>query len=444
MINSMNGKTNGSGQSPHTDLMSQGLMRPIKRVVITGLGAVAPVGLNSNDVWDAVTSGRSGIGPITRFDASDMRTQIAAEVKDFDPKEYMDRKEARRTDPFIQFAIAATQEAVADANLKMEDEEPVRAGVIVGSALGGVTTTIENEELIKKKGLTRISPFMIPNMLVDSAAGKIAIEQGMHGPNFSVVSACASGAAAIGEASEVIRRDDADVMLVGGSDSIFVPVIFAGFDNVNALSRSNGDPLKASRPFDANRDGFVMGEGAGMLVLESEEHALARGAKIYGEVVGYGSTADAFHMVAPHEEARGATEAMEMAIRKAGVYGVEISDIDYINAHGTSTKLNDRGETMAIKKVFGEQAYNMPISSTKGVTGHLLGAAGALEAVICTQILQEGIIPPTVNYETVDPECDLNYTPNKAVEADVNVIMSNSFGFGGHNASIILRKWSPS
>lgn len=438
----MNVNGNGNGTHAYEDLMSQGLMRPLKRVVITGLGAVAPVGLNVEDVWQSVVGGQTGIGPITRFDASTMRTQIGAEVKDFDPKNYMDRKEARRTDPFIQFAIVATQQAVADADLAMEAEDPVRVGVIVGTGLGGVTTTIENEELVQKKGLARISPFMIPNMLVDSAAGKIAIEHGMHGPNFSVVSACASGSAAIGEAAEVIRRDDADIMLVGGSDSTFVPSVFAGFDNVGALSRNNDALDKACRPFDVDRDGFVMGEGAAMLVLESEEHALARGANIYGEVVGYGSTADAFHMVAPHEEARGAADAMAMAVRKAAVYGVELTDIDYINAHGTSTTLNDKGETMAIKQVFGEQAYNVPISSVKSMTGHLLGAAGALEAVICAKVLQHGIIPPTINYETADPECDLDYTPNQAKEQDVKVILSNSFGFGGHNASLIMRQWN--
>lgn len=437
----MIGHTNGNAHHSPNGASSNGLTRRIKRVVITGLGSISPVGLNTDEAWDSIINGRSGIDKITHFDASNMRTQIAAEVRGFKAHNYMEKKEARRTDPFIQFAIAATQEAVTDAKLNMADEEPVRVGVIVGSGLGGVTTTIENEVLIQKKGLSRVSPFMIPNMLVDSAAGKIAIEHGMHGPNFSVVSACASGSAAVGEAFEVIRRDDADVMLVGGADSIFVPVVFAGFDNVNALSRNNSDPLKACRPFDANRDGFIMGEGAGMIVIESEEHALARGAHIYGEVVGYGSTADAFHMVAPHEEGRGAVEAMQMALNKASRFGVSLEDVDYINAHGTSTVLNDRGETMAIKKVFGERAYNVPISSTKSMTGHLLGAAGALEAVFCAKILTEGIIPPTINYETPDPECDLDYTPNKAKKADVNVIMSNSFGFGGHNASIILRKY---
>ncbi len=437
----MIGQTNGNGQPMPNGVSSNGITRRIKRVVVTGLGAITPIGLSTNEAWDAVINGRSGIDKISRFDASNMRTKIAAEVHDFDPRNYMDKKEARRTDPFIQFAIAATQEAVTDAALNMADEEPVRVGVIVGSGLGGVTTIIDNDVLIQKKGLSRVSPFMIPNMLVDSAAGKIAIEHDMRGPNFSVVSACASGSAAVGEAFEVIRRNDADVMLVGGSDSIFVPAIFAGFDNVNALSRSDGDPQKACRPFDADRDGFVMGEGAAMLVLESEEHALARGAQIYAEVIGYGSSADAFHMVAPHEEGRGAVEAMEMALSKASRLGVSMNDVDYINAHGTSTQLNDRGETMAIKKVFGEQAYNMPISSTKSMTGHLLGAAGALEAVLCTKILNEGVIPPTINYETPDPECDLDYTPNRAKQADVNVVMSNSFGFGGHNASIMFRKY---
>ena len=435
-----NGYQNGSGHQGNS--ATNGLMRRLKRVVVTGLGAITPIGLNTNDVWDSIINGRSGIGKITRFDASSMRTQIAAEVHDFDPRKYMDRKEARRTDPFIQYAIAASQEAISDSGINLESIEPVRAGVLIASGLGGVHTTIENDEVIAKKGLTRVSPFMIPNMLVDSAAGKVAIEHDLRGPNFSVVSACASGSAGVGEAFEVIRRDDADIMLVGGADSIFTPTIFAGFDNVNALSRNNDSPQIACRPFDANRDGFVMGEGCAMLVLESEAHALARGARIYAEVIGYGSSADAFHMVAPHEEGRGAVEAMQMALRKAATYGVAAADVDYINAHGTSTKLNDRGETHAIKQVFGEQAYSLPISSTKSMTGHLLGAAGALEALISTKVLQEGIIPPTINYETPDPECDLDYTPNEAKKADVNVILSNSFGFGGHNACVLLRKYN--
>lgn len=435
-----NGYLNGSGLNGNS--ATNGLMRRIKRVVVTGLGAITPVGLNVSEVWDSVINGRSGIDAITRFDASNMRTKIAAEVHDFDPRNYMDRKEARRTDPFIQYAIAASQEAISDSDIDLESTDPVRTGVLIASGLGGVHTTIENDDVVTKKGLTRVSPFMIPNMLVDSAAGKVAIEHDLRGPNFSVVSACASGSAGVGEAFEVIRRDDADVMLVGGSDSIFTPTIFAGFDNVNALSRNNDSPQKACRPFDANRDGFVMGEGCAMLVLESEEHALARGARIYAEVVGYGSSADAFHMVAPHEEGRGAVEAIQMALRKASTYGVTSTDVDYINAHGTSTKLNDKGETLAIKQVFGEQSYNLSISSTKSMTGHLLGAAGALEALISTKVLQEGIIPPTINYETPDPDCDLDYTPNEAKKADVNVILSNSFGFGGHNACVLLRKYN--
>lgn len=417
------------------------ITRRINRAVITGLGAITPVGLNTATVWESAIAGHSGIGPIERFDASNMKTRIAGEVRNFDARNYMEKKEARRTDPFIQYALAASQEALQDANLTLEDEDPVRMGVLVASALGGVNTTYENEQIVLRKGYNRISPFMIPNMLVDSAAGRIAIEFDMRGPNFSVVSACASGSAAVGEAFEIIRRGDADVMLVGGSDSVSTPTVFAGFDKVNAMSRANDDPIQASKPFDAERDGFVMSEGCAMLLMESEDHARARGAKIYAEVVGYGSSADAYHMVAPHESGLGAVEAIQMAFRKAAPFGIGVKDVDYINAHGTSTPLNDKGETLAIKQVFGENAYGLSISSTKGVTGHLLGAAGALEALISAKVITEGIIPPTINYQTPDPECDLNYTPNQAVRKNVDVVLSNSFGFGGHNASILLRKY---
>lgn len=429
MQNSVNG-TNGTG-----------LYQELKRVVITGLGAISPLGLSVDSLWDGVTTGRSGIDRISRFDASELKTQIAGEVRDFEPKDFMDRKEARRLDPFIQFSLAATKEVMEDSALNMEDEDPRRVGVLVASGIGGLRTTIENEKIAASKGLSRVSPFMIPNMLVDSAAGKIAIVYGMQGVNHSVVSACASGTTACGEAFEVIRRGDADVMLVGGSDSALVSTVFAGFDVMGALCRENSEPTKASRPFDVNRSGFVMSEGCAMLVMETLEHAQARGAKIYAEVIGYGNTADAYHMAAPHEDGRGASDAMEMALRKAADYGVQATDVDYINAHGTATRLNDRGETIAIKRVFGEHAYNMPISSTKGVTGHLLGAAGAIEAVICSKVLTEGIIPPTINLDEPDPDCDLNYTPHTAVKADVNVAVSNSFGFGGHNACIMFRRY---
>lgn len=430
MQNSVNG-TNGTS-----------LHRELKRVVITGVGAITPLGLSVDDLWDGLINGRSGIERISRFDPSELKTQIAGEVREFEPSNYMDRKEARRLDPFIQFTIAATAEVMEDSGLNMEDEDPLRVGVIVASGIGGLKTTIDNEKIAASKGLSRVSPFMIPNMLVDSAAGKIAIIYGMHGVNHSVVSACASGTTAIGEAFEVIRRGDADVMLVGGSDSALVPTVFAGFDVMGALCRNNDDPKTASRPFDVNRSGFVMSEGCAMLTVETLDHALARGANIYAEVIGYGNTADAYHMAAPHNEGRGASDAMQMALRKAADFGVKPADVDYINAHGTATRLNDRGETIAIKRVFGENAYNIPISSTKSMTGHLLAGAGAVEGVICSKVITEGVIPPTINLDEPDPECDLNYTPHEAIKADVNVALSNSFGFGGHNACIMLRKYT--
>ena len=313
--------------------------------------------------------------------------------------------------------------------------------MIVASATGGLQTVIENEKLAVAKGLTRVNPFFIPNMLIDSGAGRIAIQHNLHGVNHSVVSACAGGTAACGEAFEVIRRGDADAMLVGGSDANLVDTIFAGFDIMGALSRANEDPEKACKPFDIERDGFVMSEGAAMVMMESEEHARARGARIYAEVIGYGSSADAYSMSAPHENGRGAIESMRMALRKAADFGVAPSDVDYINAHGTATKLNDKGETLAIKEVFGEHAYNVIISSTKSMTGHLLGGAGALETLICAKVIEKGVIPPTINLNNPDPDCDLNYTPHKSRQADVNVTLSNSFGFGGHNATIMLRKY---
>lgn len=412
------------------------------RVVITGMGAVTPLGLTTTDTWSALLAGISGIDHITRFDASELRTTFAGEVRGFDPSNYMDRKEARRLDPYIQYALAATQEAIGDAHLDMAVETPNRVGCIIGSGIGGVTSSMEGYQIAEEKGLRRISPFMVPNMLVDSAAGKVAIEHNLHGPNHAVVSACASGTSACGEAFEVLRRGDADVMIVGGSEAAIVPTMVSGFDVMGALSQRNEDPKAACRPFDNDRDGFVMGEGAAILVMETEEHALARGARIYAEVIGYGSSADAYSMAAPHENGRGAIDAMEMALRKALAYGVKPSDIDYINAHGTSTRLNDKTETWAIKHVLGEHAYNVKISSTKSMTGHLLGGAGALETIICAKVITEGVIPPTINLDTPDPECDLDYTPHVKREADVWVTLSNSFGFGGHNATIMLRRYA--
>lgn len=412
-----------------------------RRVVITGLGAITPLGLSVAETWDGLLAGRSGIDTVRAFDTSDLRTTFAGQVKGFNPGDYMDYKEARRLDTYIQFALAATKEAVADAGLDFSQEIPVRIGVIVGSGIGGIQTMIENSAVVEKRGLRRVSPFFIPNLLVDSAAGKIAIEHGLHGPNFAVVNACASGTAATGEAFEVIRRGDADVMLAGGAEAALVPIVMAGFDVMGALSQRNDDPAGACRPFSMDRDGFVMSEGSTILVLESLDHALARGARIYAEVIGYGNSADAYHMAAPHSEGRGAVDAMRMALTKAAAYGVQPEEVDYINAHGTATQLNDIGETKAIKEIFGDHAYRLTISSTKSMTGHLLGAAGALETLICAKVVESGMIPPTINLHNPDPECDLDYTPLVARQSAVNVTLSNSFGFGGHNACIMLRKF---
>ena len=412
------------------------------RVVITGLGAITPLGHDVDSTWQSLIAGRSGIDHISKFDTSDLRVTFGGEVRDFDPGQYMDRKEARRLDPCIQYALVATQQAMADARLDMTSEDPTRVGVIVGSGIGGIGSFRDNLDLTREKGLRKVSPFMIPNMLVDSPGGKIAIDHNLQGPNHAVVSACASGTTACGEAFELLRRGDADVMLAGGSEAAILPITVSAFDVMGALSQRSDDPQAACRPFDSDRDGFVMSEGSAILVLETLEHALARGAHIYAEVVGYGNTNDAYHMAAPHTTGRGAAGAMRIAIRKAAQYGIQPTDIDYINAHGTATRLNDLGETLAIKQVLGEYAYNVRISSTKSMTGHLLGAAGALEAIISTKVIEQGIIPPTINLQNQDPECDLNYTPNEAVAADVDIVLSNSFGFGGHNACIMVRRFA--
>jgi 3-oxoacyl-[acyl-carrier-protein] synthase II len=411
-------------------------------VVITGLGALTPLGHTVAETWQSLLAGRSGIDYISKFDTSDLRVNFAGEVRGFDPGAYMDRKEARRLDPCIQYALAAAQQAVADAALDLEAEDPVRIGVVVGSGIGGIGSFRENIDVVQVKGLRKVSPFMIPNMLVDSPGGKIAIEHNLQGPNHAVVSACASGTTASGEAFEILRRGDADVMLAGGTEAALLPINISAFDVMGALSQRVDDPAGACRPFDRDRDGFVMSEGAAILVMETLEHALARGARILAEVIGYGNTNDAYHMAAPHATGRGAADAMRIALRKAAAYGESLTDIDYINAHGTATRLNDLGETLAIKQVFGEAAYNVRISSTKSMTGHLLGAAGALEAIICTQVINHGMVPPTINLHNPDPECDLNYTPNQAVASDVRVTLSNSFGFGGHNACIVLRRYA--
>jgi len=409
-----------------------------KRVVITGLGCVSPVGNSVEETWVALLAGKSGAGPITHFDASEHKTQFAAEVKGFDGVGLFGTREARKMDRFVQLALASTLEALQQADLKIDDENRDRVGILIGSGIGGIITLLEQADVLRERGPGRVSPFLIPMMISDSAAGMIAILIGARGPNMAIATACASGTNAVGEAAEIIRRGAADVMIAGGTEAALVPLAMAGMNVMTALSTRNDDPERASRPFDNDRDGFLMGEGAAILVMESLEHAQARGANIFCEVTGYGTTDDAYHISAPAENGAGASLSMQLALDNAGL---SPSDIGYINAHGTSTRLNDKSETAAIKTVFGEDAYKTPISSTKSMTGHLLGASGALEAVICTQVIQNGILPPTINYETPDPECDLDYVPNRARKLHPKHTMSNSFGFGGHNATIILSEY---
>jgi 3-oxoacyl-[acyl-carrier-protein] synthase II len=372
---------------------------------------------------------------ISHFDASDFKTQIAAEVKGFDPKVHFEHREARRLDRVSQMAIVAARQAVESSQLEITDKNRAQIGAVIGSGIGGLGTLQEQVSLYDKSGPGRVSPFLIPMMLVDTPGGMVAIHLKIQGSNMAIVTACASGTNAVGEATEAIRRGQVDVMLAGGSEAAIVPIAIAGLGSMTALSTSNDDPQRASRPFDKERNGFVMGEGAAILTLESLEHAEARGATILAEVLGYGSTNDAYHISAPSKNGRGAADCMRVALDDAGL-GTE--DIDYINAHGTSTNLNDKSETAAIKTVFGEKAYDIPVSSTKSMTGHLMGASGALEAMFCTMALRDGVMPPTINYENADPECDLDYVPNEARKKDLKQVMSNSFGFGGHNATIIL------
>lgn len=409
-----------------------------KRVVITGLGCISPLGNDVSSLWKGITAGVSGVDYITRFDTSEHRTKIAAEVKDFNGEALFGAREARRMDRFVQFALAAAIQAVADARLDLNQTNRDRVGVILGTGIGGVSTLYDNVKVYLERGPSRVSPFMVPMMLPDTGPGITAIHMGLRGPNMAIVTACASGTNAVGEATEIIRRGDADAILVGGSEAAVLPVAMAGLNVMTALSTRNDEPQRASRPFDRERDGFVVGEGSAVLVLESLEHALSRQAHILAEITGYGSTNDAFHISAPAENGAGAALCMQRALKNAGL---TIDDIDYINAHGTSTPLNDKSETAAIKTVFGERAYHLPISSTKSMTGHLMGASGALEALFCVKILQDQILPPTINYENPDPECDLDYVPNTARAASVGHIMSNSFGFGGHNATIIVSQY---
>lgn len=406
-----------------------------RRVVVTGMGCVSPVGNNVNETWDSLLAGKSGAGEITLFDASKHKTQFAAEVKEFDAVALFGTREARKMDRFTQFATAATLEALEQSGLKIDESNRDRIGVLIGSGIGGIGTILEQTAVMVERGPDRVSPFLIPMMIADSAAGMLAIRVGARGPNMSLATACASGNNAIGEALEMIRRGSADVMIAGASEAALVSLAMAGMNVMGALSTRNDDPLTASRPFDKNRDGFLMGEGAGVLIIETLEHAQARGATILCELSGYGTTDDAHHISAPAENGAGAAMSMKLALENATL---NVKDIEYINAHGTSTYLNDKSETAAIKTVFGERAYSIPISSTKSMTGHLLGASGAVEAVFSIMAMREGVVPGTINYETPDPECDLDYIPNQKRSLMPKHVMSNSFGFGGHNATLVF------
>lgn len=408
------------------------------RVVITGIGAITPIGNDAKDFWNGIKEGKCGINEITAFDTADYKAKLAAEVKGFKVEDYIDKREARRMDKYCQFAMVAADEAVKDAGLNIEELDSERLGVMVGSGIGGIATIEEQHKKLMEKGPKRISPFFIPMIISNMAAGNIAIKFGAKGICTTVVTACATGTHSVGEAFHNIRNGMSDVIIAGGSESSITPLSVAGFDALTALSTST-DPKRASIPFDKERDGFVMGEGAGILVLESLEHALKRNAKIYAEIVGYGATCDAYHITSPAPEGEGAARAIKLAIKDADIKEEEIS---YINAHGTSTPYNDKFETAAIKGVFGEKAYEIPISSTKSMTGHLLGAAGAIEAIICAKALEEGFVPPTVGLTEKDEECDLDYVPNVGREQELKYVLSNSLGFGGHNAVIVLKKWN--
>jgi len=408
------------------------------RVVVTGLGVVSPLGNSVSETWENMVAGRSGVGPITGFDASQYKTRFAAEVKDFDAPALFGSREARRMDRFTQFALACALQAHQQSGLQIGDSNRDRIGVVIGTGIGGMATMSEQYDVLKTRGPDRVSPFLVPMMLADTAPGTVAIQLGLRGPNMAVVTACATGSNTIGEAAAMIRRGAADAILAGGSEAAILPIAIAGMGVMGALSTRNDDPQRASRPFDRERDGFVMGEGAGVLMLESLEHARARGAHILAEVLGYGTSDDAYHISAPAEDGAGAILCMRLALQDAGL---EPGQIGYVNAHGTSTPLNDKSETAAIKAVFGEHAYRMPVSSTKSMTGHLLGASGALEAVACVRVLETGMLPPTINYETPDPDCDLDYVPNQTRETGPRYVMSNSFGFGGHNATLIFGRF---
>jgi 3-oxoacyl-[acyl-carrier-protein] synthase II len=405
----------------------------VRRVVVTGLGAVTPLGLDAQSTWDAAASGRSGIDWIQSFDASDFPVRIASEVKSFEAEAVVGPKDARRLERNVVLAVAAAREAWADAGV--DGIDPARAGILVGSAIGGVMGVLQQDDVRRERGHSRVSPWFLPNVLVDSASGQIAIDLGLRGPNYAPVSACATGSHAVGEGAETIRRGDADVILAGGTEACMHPVILAGFCAMRGLVAEEEDPTLASRPFDATRAGFVMGEGACVLLLEEYERAVGRGARIYAEVLGYGTSNDAHHMAQPDPGSVGVSEMMRSALTRSGV---EPEQVGYINAHGTSTPYNDVAETNAIKAVFGAHAYELAVSSTKSVMGHLFGAAGAVEAMMCVRALHEGVLPPTINYRNPDPECDLDYVPNEARHAQVDVALSNAMGLGGHNACVLL------
>lgn len=411
----------------------------MRRVVVTGMGLVIPNGIGVESAWRNICEGKSGIGPITRFDASGFETRIAGEVKGFEPERYVEKKEIKKMDLFVLYALAATQEALEDAKFRITPDNGERVGVIVGTGLGGLPTLEKYHQILLEKGPSRISPFFIPTLIANMAAGQIAIRFGAKGPNTCVVTACATGAHSIGDAFRAIRYGDADVIIAGGTEANLTPLTVGGFNAMKALSTRNDTPEKASRPFEKNRDGFVVAEGAGILILEELEHALKRNARIYAELIGYGYTSDAYHITAPSPGGEGAARCMRMALQDAGK---RPEDVDYINAHGTSTALNDLTETEAIKTVFGEHAYRLAVSATKSMTGHLLGAAGSTEAIFTVLSIHDGIIPPTINYEEPDPQCDLDYVPNVARQARVDVALSNAFGFGGTNATLVFQKYA--
>jgi 3-oxoacyl-[acyl-carrier-protein] synthase II len=409
-----------------------------KRVVVTGVGLVTPLGIGIENVWQAVLRGESGIGRITRFDAQAFETKIAGEVKGFRPEEFIPQREIRKMDLFIQYALAATKIALDDALLDLSTENLERIGVCVGTGLGGLPTLEKYHSVLLEKGPQRISPFFIPMLIANLAAGQIAILHGIKGPNLCIVTACATGAHSISEAARIIQYGDAEVMICGGAEANLTPLTIGGFNAMKALSTRNDEPERASRPFDRERDGFVVGEGAGIMILEELGHARSRNAKVYAELIGSGLNSDAYHITAPHPEGDGFIRCMRMALKDAGVLP---SEVDYINAHGTSTKLNDAVETLSIKEVFGRRAYEIPVSSQKSMIGHLLGAAGAVEAIFTVLAIRDGICPPTINYEYPDPECDLDYVPNEPRKKDIRVAISNSFGFGGTNSTLVFRRY---